>query len=100
MPSQTLLRLPRGIAFDGLGAYYIGDTTNAVVRKVTGGLIYLVAGLPFSTGFSGDLGPALAAKLNQPMHIAYDASSGGIYISDYANHVRLRSFQVDARYEL
>jgi streptogramin lyase len=38
-----------------------------------------------SPGFSGDEGPAPAARLNDPRAIAVD-SRGNAYIADYGNH--------------
>ena len=38
------------------------------------------------TGYSGDGGPALAAKFNGPKGIAY-GDDGGLYVVDTENHV-------------
>lgn len=78
------LGLNWGIATDGSGNVYINDQLNARVRKVnTGGIITTIAGTGLS-GFSGDSGPATAAKIGSPMGIAVDGA-GNIYVGDLAN---------------
>ncbi len=75
-----------GVAFDGAGNIYIADRANNVIRKVnTFGIISTFAGNG-TAGYSGDYGPATAAKLNQPYNVAADAP-GNVYIADYSNNV-------------
>jgi hypothetical protein len=76
---------PAGIALDASGNLYIADTGNNRVRKVSvNGTITTVAGTGVS-GFSGDTGPAISAKLNSPSAVAVDAA-GNLYIADGANY--------------
>lgn len=84
------LTLPQGIALDSAGNLYIADTGNHCVRKVSpsGDNISTVAGVGLAGGFSGDDGPATAAKLNYPYAVALD-SSGNLYIAD-TNNSRIR----------
>lgn len=80
------LNSPTGVCFDGAGNIYIADRGNNVVRKVnTAGIITTFAGNGTS-GYSGDLGPAITAQLNKPYGVAADLD-GNIYISDYGNNV-------------
>ena len=72
-----------GIALDSSGNIYIADGGNNVVRKVSNGVITTVAG-DGNNGFSGDGGPATAARLYQPMAVAVNAA-GNLYIADSAN---------------
>jgi sugar lactone lactonase YvrE len=74
------------VAVDTSGNIYIADLGNNRIRKVAAstGIISTVAGNG-SAGFSGDTGPAINAKLNQPVGLAVDAS-GNIYIADQANN--------------
>lgn len=75
-----------GVCYDGAGNLYIADMANNVVRKVaTNGYISTFAGCD-TAGYSGDLGPATAAKLNKPYGVASD-HTGNVYISDRDNHV-------------
>src|SRR5579863_7302863 len=72
---------PTGVAVDVQGNIYISDQLNNRIRKVTGdGRIRTIAGTGES-GYGGDNGPALAAKLAHPMGITVDAE-GNVYISD------------------
>ncbi len=76
------VRDPRGVACDGSGNIYIvGDF---LVRKVnTAGIISTFAGTGI-TGFAGDGGLAINAKLGYPEYICFDAT-GNAYISDFNN---------------
>jgi uncharacterized protein (TIGR03437 family) len=85
----TELYSPTGIVFDHSGNLYIADTYNFVVRLVTTstGIISTVAGEnTLGPGFSGDLGPATSAQLDNPSGVAVD-SAGNMYIADPPNNV-------------
>ena len=64
---------------------YQGTTTFELIRKVSSGVITIVAGeVGAGGGFSGDNGPATSAQLNQPDGVAVDGA-GNLYIADTAN---------------
>jgi len=86
--------LPFGVAVDAAGNFYIADTGNNRIRKVSisNYVIKTVAGSG-ANGFCGDGGPATSACLNQPTSVAVD-SNGNLYIADNANS-RIR--RVDAK---
>lgn len=93
-PATTAaLSYPYGVAVDN--AYlYIADTYNSCIRRVdANGVITTVAGMCQAPGYSGDGGPARAAKLNLPHGVAVDAA-GNLYIADTANN-RLRKVTPD-----
>jgi hypothetical protein len=76
-----------GLTADGSGNIYFIDQDNYCVRKVnSAGIVTTVAGVNNSAGFSGDGGPATAAKLGGlgAFGIIFDAA-GNLYLSDYAN---------------
>ncbi len=75
-----------GIAVDGAGNVFYSDEGRYVIRKVDGGsgLVYTVAGIPGSSGFSGDGGPATAAKLSNDLAGIHVTGSGDIYLSDFS----------------
>jgi hypothetical protein len=86
---------PGKVAIDAAGNLVIPDSSNSRVRVVavrtgtfygqamTAGDIYTVAGRALR-GFSGDGGPATAAKLNGPEAVAIDAA-GNLVIADTGN---------------
>ncbi len=85
--TAATLHHPQGIALDGGGNIVIADTQNHRIRRVdaTTGIITTIAGTG-SPGYTGDSGPATAAKLNGPSGIDIDAA-GNIYFADSYNHV-------------
>jgi sugar lactone lactonase YvrE len=82
--SAAELDSPEGIAVDDRGDLYIADTRNNRVREVMpAGTIKTIAGTGVA-GFSGDGGPATAARLDRPAGVAVDAH-GDVYIADRFN---------------
>ena len=75
-----------GIAVDGIGNIYFSDIGNSCIRKIDpNGIINTIAGIPLSSGYSGDGGLAALAQFNKPKGIAAD-DMGNLYIADYLNH--------------
>ena len=80
------LRYPSDVAVDGAGNFFIADNWNHRIRKVdSAGVITTVAGTGWGGGFSGDGGPATAARLNYPTGVAVDGA-GNLFIADPDNH--------------
>lgn len=76
---------PVAVVPAGGGELFVADYLgNRVVRVTARGAILPWAGTG-EPGFSGDRGPALAARLNRPRGLAKDAQ-GNLYIADSANH--------------
>ncbi|HXF04152.1 MAG TPA: hypothetical protein VNM72_01900 [Blastocatellia bacterium] len=90
--TAALLNLPYGLVSDSAGTLYIADTNNHRIRKVVASqgsdgttlTITTIAGTGQS-GFSGDGGPAIEARLNFPRGLALDPQ-GNLYIADTNNH--------------
>ena len=81
---RAAINHPIGVAVDAAVNVYIADTLDNAVRKVNNGTITTLAG--FGTpGFSGDGGPATAAKLQSPSAVAVDAA-GDVFVADTGNH--------------
>ncbi len=82
--TNASLRYPVSVALDASGNLYIADTSNNVVRKVSGGIITTVAGNG-TGGYSGDGGPPTGAQLKTPYSVAID-SAGNLYIANRDNN--------------
>jgi sugar lactone lactonase YvrE len=90
--SSAKLFRPYGVYVDQSGRIYIADTLNQAIRMIdTTGIITTVAGTATVSGFSGDGGQALSAKLHRPEGVSVD-QSGRIYIADTQNDA-IRMFQ-------
>ena len=77
---------PAGVALAGGGAFLIADTENNRIRRVAAdGAITTVAGTGIP-GYTGDGGPATAARLDGPWRVA-PASDGSFLIADRDNSV-------------
>ena len=93
--TSAVLAHPSALAMGADGRIlYFADQYHARVRRIDllTGVIDTVAGSG-AVGFSGDGGPATAARLNNPAGIAF-GPGGDLYIAD-RNNVRVR--KVDAR---
>jgi sugar lactone lactonase YvrE len=83
--TQSQLKNPKSVALFG-GSLYVADLSNRVRRlDLTTGIVTTVAGTG-TAGYSGDGGPAVAARLNSPQRLAID-SVGNIFIADSGNNV-------------
>ena len=83
--STARLNAPSGVAVDAAGNFYIADTGNHRIRRVTtGGVISTIAGTG-DPGSLGDNGPAALAELNAPLGIAID-SLNNLYVADSGNN--------------
>ena len=79
------LNFPAGVAVDRSGNVFIADTRNNRIRMITAsGTISTVAGSD-SSGYGGDGGPAITAKLSQPNNVTTD-TFGNMYIADGYNY--------------
>ncbi len=83
--TSARLDAPEGVDMGPLGDLYIADTGNRRVRRVqaASGLISTIAGTGTS-GFSGDGGPATAARFTTPGGITV-SSTGVYYVADRGN---------------
>src|SRR5262249_56001530 len=89
-----------GVAVDGEGNVVIADRYSDRVRvaaertgsfygkAMTAGSIYTVAGTG-TRGFSGDGGPAAAAKLNVPYGVAVDGAGNLVVADTFSNRIRV-----------
>jgi sugar lactone lactonase YvrE len=81
------LNTPSGIVAAPNGDFYIGDYGSHKIRKVVAatGIISTYAGSG-PAGYTGDGGPATAARLRQPQGMAL-AANGDLYFADTSNDV-------------
>ncbi len=89
--TMARLTFPSGVMVDMADHMYVAALNE--IRKVDAqtGIIHTIAGTAYA-GFTGDNGPATAARINHPAGIAADGS-GNIYIADKSNQ-RIR--KIDA----
>jgi uncharacterized protein (TIGR03437 family) len=91
--TSARLHAPTGIAVDELGNWYIADSMNNRIRKITsGGGIRTFAGTG-DAGLGGDGGPAMLAQLSGPRSVALD-SQHNLYVADTGNN-RIRKITPD-----
>ncbi|GAB4146932.1 MAG: hypothetical protein Tsb009_19880 [Planctomycetaceae bacterium] len=85
---------PFGVVVGPDGAVYVCETTNHVIRRIDRktGQISTVAGSGLK-GYSGDGGPAIKARLNEPYEIRFD-QKGHMFFVEMRNHIVRR---VDAK---
>jgi hypothetical protein len=74
-----------GIAVDGAGRVFASSDDTHDVRVLDNGVLTPYVNEPAISGFSGDGGPALGARLRRPMGLALDAA-GTLYIADGGNN--------------
>jgi uncharacterized protein (TIGR03437 family) len=83
-PAATAqLNLPAGVAVDGAGNLYIGDSSNSVLRAVSHGTIGTIAGSRVPGGCDCDTGQAAGVNVGDVQGIAVDSASN-VYIADGA----------------
>jgi sugar lactone lactonase YvrE len=84
--TAATFNFPTTIALDAQENIYVADQFNHRIRRIDAvtGLISTVVGDGVA-GFSGDGGPALLARLNQPNAVGFD-QAGNLYIADERNH--------------
>ena len=83
--NRAVCNEPYEVRFDSDGNMFLVEMQNHVVRRVDAktGIISTVVGNGTS-GFAGDGGKAVKARLKQPHSIALDGA-GGLYIADIGN---------------
>ncbi len=92
--AKAQINNPYGLTVGPDGALYFCEIGNHRVRRLDlkSGIISTAAGSG-QKGYAGDGGPALAASLNEPYEVRFDAA-GNMYFAEMQNHV-VR--QVDAK---
>ena len=92
--TASAVGFPSGVAADGYGNLFVGDTYNYRVREVdAGGIIQTVAGSGTIQIAVGDGGAAINAGMYSPYGLIVDPT-GNLYIADAGNH-RVRRVSPD-----
>ena len=106
--AAALLNYPSSVAFDASGRWFVSDQFNQRIRLVdAAGDIHAFAG-DGTAGFSGDGGPALAARLSNPSdaasspagRIAVSPDGASLFVADTANHRVRRIDLLDAQHPI
>lgn len=85
---------PRSIGLDSAGNAWISDAYHTIRRRDgKTGIITTVCGTARTPGFSGDGGPAAAARVHDPNFLAV-APDGTVYFLDF-NNARIRRISPD-----
>jgi sugar lactone lactonase YvrE len=86
IPTDIPLAWPSSVAADNAGDFYIASAYLYSVSEVSAktGMISLYAG-DYTSGSSGDGGPAIDAELGQPNYLGLD-NEGNLYIADPSNN--------------
>jgi len=85
LATEAEITWPNSVDVDTVGNIYFTSSSGNCIRKIdTNGIITTIAGTDES-GYSGDGGLAVYAKLNWPDGISLDAS-GNIYFADANNY--------------
>jgi len=75
---------PAGMATDSLGNFYVADTSNHTIRRISpAGLVLTLAGKAGTAGSADGIG--IEARFNRPGGVAAD-SAGNVYVADAGNH--------------
>ena len=81
---NALMKYPFDICFDPIGNLYVSEYSGNRIRKIsTDGKITTIAGIGVE-GYTGDHGPATAARLARPHGIFVDGRNN-VYIADTYN---------------
>ncbi len=83
--TSASLNFPGETAFDAAGNLFIVDSSNEVIRMVSGGIITTVAGTPGTAGNGGDGGPPSLAQFNNPFALTIDPAAN-LYVGDIGNN--------------
>jgi trimeric autotransporter adhesin len=83
--TKAALRHPSYLVLDAAGSVIFSDFLDNRIRRVDENGVITTIGGTGSAGFSGDGGPATAAKLDFPTGLAIDGK-GDLYLSDANNN--------------
>jgi DNA-binding beta-propeller fold protein YncE len=79
--AAALFNEPSGVAVDGAGDVFVADTGNNAIRKISiSGVVTTIVGVAAPVSAGNFPGP-LPASIVSPVGVAFDSSTGKLYIT-------------------
>ena len=82
--ASAMVGQPNGVSLDAGGDLFIADTANHRIRRVSIGTGFITTVAGTTSGFAGDGGPAVAARLQSPQGVRAEAA-GDYLVADTMN---------------
>jgi len=86
LPQEGVFNKPHGVCVSRFREVFVADTENHRIRKIDRNRVVSTFAGTGESGYSGDGGPATAARLNKPCAVAIGLHLSYVYVADTDNH--------------